>query len=130
MSTPRIGRGLALAPLLPRRGPGRPRKSASAPQASAPTPGPPSMRSPAATVPTLCPLQPRLLDLRAAGFYSGLSYWTVRDLVNAGTLPRVRVPLPNGGEVRRVLVERADLDRLLDAWKDRPEAPQEARNGR
>jgi len=33
-------------------------------------------------------------------------------------LPRVRVPLPNGGELRRLLFDRADLDRLIDVWKD------------
>jgi hypothetical protein len=75
-------------------------------------------------------LVPRLLDLRAAATYTSLSFWTLRDLVNGGVLPRVRVPLPGGGEVRRLLVDRAVLDRLLDAWKDRPEGLQGAANGR
>jgi excisionase family DNA binding protein len=65
---------------------------------------------------TACP--PRLLDVDAAAAYLGVSSWTVRDLDAAGVLPRVRVPLPNGGELRRLLFDRADLDRLIDVWKD------------
>jgi hypothetical protein len=41
----------------------------------------------------------------------------VRDLIAAGTLARVRIPLPNGGELRRVLLDREDLDRLVAGWK-------------
>jgi hypothetical protein len=46
-------------------------------------------------------LSPRLLDLEAAG-----------------VLPRVRVPLPDRRELRKLLFDRADLDRLIDVWKD------------
>ncbi len=45
---------------------------------------------------------PRLLSLDATAAYLGLSPWTVRDLEAAGVLPRVRVPRPNGGELRKV----------------------------
>jgi hypothetical protein len=38
-------------------------------------------------------------------------------LIANGTLKRVRVPLPNGGELRRVLLDREDLDRLVTSWK-------------
>jgi hypothetical protein len=62
-------------------------------------------------------IAPRLLDLSAAATYLGVSGWTVRDLVAAGTLTRVRIPLPNRGELRKVLLDRVDLDRLIDAWK-------------
>ena len=41
-----------------------------------------------------------------------------RDLEAAGTLPRVRVPLPNGGELRKLLFDKADLDTLIEHWKD------------
>jgi excisionase family DNA binding protein len=58
----------------------------------------------------------RLLDVDAAAAYLGVSPWTVRDLEAAGTLKRVRVPL-RGGELRKLLFDRADLDRLIEAWK-------------
>ena len=61
---------------------------------------------------------PRLLDLRATAAYLGVSEWTVRDLDAAGGLRRIRVPLPNGGELRKLLFDRTDLDQLIEAWKD------------
>jgi hypothetical protein len=61
---------------------------------------------------------PRLLDVDAAAVYLGVSAWTIRDLDARGVLPRVRVPLPNGGELRRLLFDRVDLDRLIEMWKD------------
>lgn len=63
-------------------------------------------------------IEPRLLDLEAAALYLGVSSWTVRDLEAAGTLRRVRVPLPNGGELRKLLFDRQDLDLLIERWKD------------
>ena len=60
---------------------------------------------------------PRLLDLHGAAAYLGLSEWTVRDLEHAGILARVRVPLPNQGEVRKILFDRLDLDQCIEAWK-------------
>jgi hypothetical protein len=66
----------------------------------------------------LCPVSPRLLDLSAAAGYLGLSPWTVRDLEGAGTLRRVRIPLPNGAELRKLLFDREDLDRLVEVWKE------------
>jgi hypothetical protein len=67
---------------------------------------------------TVVPLGPRLLDLPTAAQYLGLSPWTVRDLEAAGSLPRVRIPLPNAGELRKLLFDRVDLDRLIEQWKD------------
>ena len=67
---------------------------------------------------TVVPIGPRLLDLHAASAYLGVSEWTVRDLESAGTVPRVRIPLPNANELRKLLFDRADLDRLIDGWKD------------
>jgi hypothetical protein len=63
-------------------------------------------------------LVPRLLDLDAAATYLSLSPWTIRDLEAKGVLPRVRVPLPQGGELRKLLFDKTDLDRLIGAWKD------------
>ena len=112
-----------------RRKPGRPRKyppaggaqahEASAPPGSThgglPTQG--LMGSGEMPVPVNVPM-PRLLDVAGAARYLALSPWTVRDLISNGTLPRVRVPLPNNGELRRVLVDREDLDRLVTRWKE------------
>ncbi len=60
----------------------------------------------------------RLLSLDAAADYLSMSPWTIRDLEAAGVLPRVRVPLPDGRELRKLLFDRADLDRLIGIWKD------------
>ena len=60
---------------------------------------------------------PRLLDLGATAFYLGVSVWTVRDLEAAGTLKRVRVPVAGGGDLRKLLFDRQELDRLVEAWK-------------
>jgi hypothetical protein len=64
------------------------------------------------------PLSPRLLDLEAAATYLGVSPWTVRDLEAAGVLPRIRVPLPGGRELRKLLFDKADRDQLVEAWKE------------
>jgi hypothetical protein len=60
-------------------------------------------------------LSPRLLSLEAAAAYLAASSWTVQDLEAAGVLPRVRVPLPDGRGLRKLLFDEADLDRLIDA---------------
>jgi len=58
----------------------------------------------------------RLLDLKAAEVYSGISAWTLRDLIASGDLPAVRPP-----RLRRVWIDRADLDRAIAEWKERGE---------
>jgi len=62
-------------------------------------------------------LAPRLLDLAQTAQYLGVSAWTVRDLEANGTLQRVSIPLAGGRELRKLLFDRAELDRLVDAWK-------------
>jgi len=52
---------------------------------------------------------PRLLDVEAAAGYLGVSAWTVRDLVERGTLSRVALP-----GVRRLLFDRCELDHLVE----------------
>jgi hypothetical protein len=69
-------------------------------------------------VPGLCPVTPRLLDAERAAAYLGVSTWTVRDLEAAGHLSRVRLPLPGGKDLRKLLYDRADLDRLIERSKD------------
>ncbi len=61
--------------------------------------------------------EPRLLSLADAALYLALSVWTVRDLEAKGILPRIRIPLPNNGEIRKLLFDREDLDRFIEAWK-------------
>jgi len=65
-------------------------------------------------------ITPRLLDLHATAAYLGVSTWTARDLEAAGIIRRVRIPLPNHGEVRKLLFDREDLERLVMQWKDGP----------
>lgn len=63
----------------------------------------------------------RLLDLRAAAAYIGLSYWTLRDMTLSGILPTVKIPCPrarDGRVIRRVLIDRQDLDRFIEANKE------------
>ena len=110
---------LAAAAQRLRRPPRRSRRpSAEAHQANAPRSGPSSTGTYKAAVPQLCPVEPRLLDLPTAAGYLSVSPWTVRDLEAAGLMARVRVPLPGGGELRKLLFDRQDLDRLIAAWKD------------
>jgi excisionase family DNA binding protein len=72
---------------------------------------------------------PRLLSVDQAAAYLGLSFWTFRELVNAGDVPAVRVPRPNtprmreqralSDTIRRLLIDRSDLDALVERWKER-----------
>jgi len=87
-----------------RRPPGRPRKAEGSP-------------APASALARI-DLSARLLDLSDTARYIGVSEWTVRDLVDAGTLRRVRIPLPRGGEIRKLLFDRVDLDALIEEWKE------------
>ena len=63
------------------------------------------------------PTRARLLNLKAAANYLGISPWTIRDLEAKGVLKRVTVPLPSGTELRKLLFDKVDLDRLIEAWK-------------
>ena len=56
------------------------------------------------------PEVPRLLTLRAAAAYLSCSLWAARTLVWNQTLPHIKIG-------RRVLIERADLDRFIEARK-------------
>ena len=64
---------------------------------------------------------PRLLRLHEAATYLSVSYWSVRDLVARGDIPAVRLPSPgarDGRALRRVLLDRRDLDRLIERHKE------------
>jgi hypothetical protein len=79
-------------------------------------------------------ITPRLLTLVQAARYSSFSYWTIRDLVISGRLPRVqlprsfaqakardgsvvRLPVKDGSSMRAIRIDRQDLDRLIDSCK-------------
>ena len=83
--------------------------------------GRPTTREPSEDVAAAAAVSPasvaaRLLDVAATAAYLGVSPWTIRDLEAAGTLKRVCVPL-RGSELRKLLFDRADLDRLIEMWK-------------
>jgi excisionase family DNA binding protein len=59
------------------------------------------------------PQGPRLMTIKQACQYSGLTDWCLRNLVWQGKLPFVRL-----GE-KKVWIERADLDALIDESKER-----------
>lgn len=66
----------------------------------------------------------RLLNLRQAARYLNCSYWSVRDYVLVGLLPHVALPAlrPRAGDrskgrLRRVLIDRADLDAFVERHK-------------
>lgn len=72
------------------------------------------------------PITPRLLNMREAAEYLGCSFWTARDYILQGLIPVVEMPplRPREGErprktLRRVLVDRADLDAFIEARKRR-----------
>jgi hypothetical protein len=66
---------------------------------------------------------PRLLDVKAACAYLGVSRWTLDDLRVRGTLLPVTLPGlaedGSGRRLRRVLYDRHDLDAFVDRLKAR-----------
>jgi hypothetical protein len=56
----------------------------------------------------------RLLGIEDAAAYLGLSTWTLRDMVTGKELAPVQL-VAAGRPVRRLLFDRADLDRLVEA---------------
>lgn len=66
----------------------------------------------------------RLRDLDGAGEYLQVSRDTIERLINAGTLPVVKLPITRRGTFgqdganRRVLIDTRDLDRLIESSKE------------
>ena len=54
----------------------------------------------------------RLLSIRDAAAELGVSPWTLRDLIASGVLRAVQPP-----GVRRIWLDRRDIDRAIEAWK-------------
>jgi hypothetical protein len=71
-------------------------------------------------------IKPRLLKMRQAAAYLGCSFWTARDYILQGLIPVVDLPplRPRDGDrrrktLRRVVVDRADLDAFIESRKRR-----------
>ena len=71
-------------------------------------------------------ITPRLLNMRQAATYLGCSFWTARDCVLQGLIPVVDMPPLRSREgdrqrkaLRRVLIDRADLDAFIESRKRR-----------
>lgn len=64
---------------------------------------------------------PRLLTVHQVATETGWSVWTIRDLIADGRLPSVRPP-----GIRRVFVDRRDLERAIVAWKGADPRPETA----
>ena len=74
--------------------------------------------------------KPRLLSMREAATYLGCSFWTARDYVIQGLIPSVDMPplAPRPGSrrrktLRRVLIDRADLDAFVASRRRRAPGP-------
>jgi excisionase family DNA binding protein len=57
--------------------------------------------------------------LPEAASYLGVSVTTLKGLVARGVVPRVLVPGGRGYDLRRTLLDRDDLDRLIESWRAR-----------
>lgn len=71
-------------------------------------------------------VRPRLLNMRQAAAYLGCSFWTARDYVLQGLIPVVDLPPLRAREgdrqrktLRRVLIDRSDLDAFIESHKRR-----------
>ena len=71
-------------------------------------------------------IRARLLNMRQAAAYLGCSFWTARDYILQGLIPAVDMPPLRAREgdrqrktLRRVLVDRADLDAFIESRKRR-----------
>jgi hypothetical protein len=108
--------------------PGRPRKRPNGDKTVTPAPPPspePCMnggregrRTPAVQAGALLP---RLLSIPAAACYLSLSEDTVLELLQAGIFQRITVPAPltpkrRGGAIRKVLVDRVQIDAAIASW--------------
>lgn len=68
-------------------------------------------------------LHPRLLDKKQAGTYlGGVSADQIDRLINTGVVSVVRLPASRsrtGAASRRVLVDRIELDGLIERWREK-----------
>ncbi len=66
----------------------------------------------------VAPIPPRVFDLPNAARYLGVSERLVWGWAKSGRLRRVRYFDENGKELRKLVFDKADLDRLVDLSKD------------
>ena len=83
-----------------------------------------SIKHPEATRPERVDLTPRLLGVEDAAHYLSISGWSLREWISAGVVPTVRIALPSTGRrkgdtCRRILLDRYDLDSLIERSKER-----------
>lgn len=110
--------GLPLAAAQKRLGrPGRPRKDRGTlvEDTGALLPAPSKSRAHTTHVPVVCP--PRLLTVHGAAAYLGVTPWRIRGLIHTGIIAPVRIPLGDGREERKHLLDRLHLDALVERWK-------------
>lgn len=110
-------------PGRPRKHPRRPTRNSMTPRIASPVL--PPLQPTGVPSGSITPVHPRLLTLEAASSYLALSPWLVRELVASGSLHPVHIPLPpdrrgrrRSGVIRKLLFDRADLDDLIDSWKE------------
>jgi len=58
------------------------------------------------------PITGRLLTVKQAAYYSGLTTWAVRELIWAGALPVVQFK-----GARKQWIDRDDIDKMIDKNK-------------
>ena len=69
-----------------------------------------------------------LWSLKQMADFLGVTTWTARRIVLSGQVPVVRLPSANSstGILRRILVDRRDVERLVDVSKERGDSPRQA----
>jgi hypothetical protein len=62
---------------------------------------------------------PIVFDLTGAARYSGFKKWTLRELIWSGALATVKPPsIRSGRSLRKIYIARADLDRLVESYRE------------
>src|SRR5438105_7846902 len=70
----------------------------------------------------IAPIEPRVLNGAQSAAYIGVSYRMLMFYVNTGKIPRLVFPAQDGdddSEIRKVLVDRRDLDAFIEAKRQK-----------
>ena len=95
----------------------RPRTSSGDPVSAQPTEGSALQRTERKRTRKAPPLPPRLLSVRSAAHYLGISVAATWNLVAQGHLRRVQLPGIGDRDLRLTLVDLHDLDQLVERGK-------------